>query len=507
MKTLFKTGVSAIAAALSFIMTVSAASPMLDGQVSSSSEEIYPGVLATEYYLEGGEGYGSEEQFVRVLEFDPKNEDLNFDVVMAGEHPGEKKVLSQIIDEFNKNGENKKTIFAANGDLWTMASHHSRVEGESSDPVVKKEICLPRGYTVIDGEIICSQNMSIETPFDEFFLSFGLTKDGTPYIGNISTSIKFKNTTKGTKKYQAQGFNRLPANNGIVVYSDKGPVSNYCLDDAYEVVIDCDYDYRFFHGETIVGTVTAVSAPGSERYPMKENRIILTARGDSMISRVNTMEAGDEITLEVSVRDMNGNNEAWQSITECVGGHIPVIYEGEHATTGVTDRSDPMTLIGYKADGTVVVIVNDGRQPGYSMGINRKQFADLCDDLGVVSAMLLDGGGSTTLIEETKNGYELKNRPSDYYGGGSSSLERAIINAVIISRTEEPEGETGDVNGDGKVNISDVFTLKTILSGMVEETDLSDINGDGKTNLSDILLLKSLLVGQLVKINNFAYHF
>ena len=495
MKAAGKIGILALACVLSLIMTVFAASPVLDGQVSASSEEIYPGVYATEYYLEGGESYGSEKQFVRVLEFDPANEELNFDVVMAGDYLGEKKVLSQIIDEFNKNGENKKTVFAANGDLWTQASHHSRVEGESSDPVVKREICLPRGYTVIDGEIICSQNMSIETPFDEFFLSFGLTEDKTPYIGNISTSIKFKNTTKGTKKYQAQGFNRLPADNGIVVYSDKGPVSNYCLDDAYEVIIDCDYDYRFFHGETITGKVAAVSEPGSQRYPMKQNRIILTARGDSMISRVNTMEVGDEITLEVSIRDMNGNNEVWQSITECVGGHIPVIYEGEHATTGVTDRSDPMTLIGYKADGTVVIIVNDGRQPGYSMGINRKQFADLCDDLGVVSAMLLDGGGSTTLIEETENGYELKNRPSDYYTGASSSLERAIINAVIISRTEETAAVTGDVNGDGKMNISDIFTLKTVLAGMSEESEAADVNGDGKTNLSDILLLKSLLVG------------
>ena len=495
MKTLLKVGVSALAAALSLIMTVSAASPVLDGQVSSSSEEIYPGIQATEYYLEGGEGYGSEKQFLRVLEFDPKNEDLNFDVVMAGELPGEKKVLSQIIDEFNDNGEGKRAIFAANGDLWTQASHHSRVEGESSDPVVKQELCLPRGYTVIDGEIICSQNMSIETPFDEFFLSFGLTEDKTPYIGNISTSIKFKNTTKGTKKYPAQGLNRLPADDGIVVYSDKGPASNYCLDDAYEVVIDCEYDYRFVHCQTITGKVTAVSKPGEARYSMQENRIILTARGESMISRVDTMDVGDEITLEVTIRDMNGNTEVWQSITECVGGHIPVIYEGEHATTGVTDRSDPMTLIGYKADGTVVIIVNDGRQPGYSVGINRKQFADLCDDLGVVSAMLLDGGGSTTLIEEAADGYELKNRPSDYYTGASSSLERAIINAVVISRNVEETAEKGDVNGDGKVNISDVFTLKTILAGMADESSASDVNGDGKTNLADILLLKSLLIG------------
>ena len=485
-----------VALALSGILSVSAAAPALDGQVSSSEEEIYPGVYATEYYLEGGESYGKSKQFVRILEFDPKNEDLNFDVVMAGEGLGEKKVLSQIIDEFNENnGENKKAVFAANGDLWTMASHHSRVEGESDDPVVKKELCLPRGYTVIDGEIICSQNMSLETPFDETFNSFGISDDGVPYIGNITTSVRFKNDTKGTRVYQANGLNRLPVNDGIVVYTDKGPASNYCLDSAYEVIIDCDYDYRFFHGETITGRVTAVSRPGDARYSMKENRIIITARGDSMISRVDTMEVGDEITFTVAVRDSMGNTDAWTQIKECVGGHIPVIYEGVHATSGVSDRSDPMTLIGYKADGTVVIIVNDGRQSGYSLGINRRQFADLCDDLGVVSAILLDGGGSTTLIEDTEDGYQLKNRPSDYYTGASSQLERAIINAVIISKTEEGSFMLGDANCDGKVNVTDIFVLKSVIVGAMEPTETADVDGDGKVNLSDILYLKSMLIG------------
>ena len=482
-----------LAVLLCFAFPASAEAPALDGQVSVLEEEIYPGVNATEYYLEGGDGYGEYKQFLRIVEFDPKNEELAVDVVMAGEKLGELNTLSEIVDEFNAEYEGEKTVITAvNGDLWTQASHHSRVEGESDDPVVKKELCLPRGYTVIDGEIICSQNMSEETPFDEFFLSFGLDAEGDPHIGQIATSVKFKNVTQGTRKYQAHGFNRLPVDGCIVVYSDKGPVSNYCLDDAYEVVIDCDYDYRFFHGETITGKVTAVSEPGSERYPMKENRIIITARGENMISRVNTMQIGDEISFEVSVRDMMGDTETWTSMEECVGGHIPVIMNGVHAESGVSDRNDPMTLIGYKADGTVVMIVNDGRQQGYSEGINRRLFADLCDDLGVVSAMLLDGGGSTTLVELSDEGYELKNRPSDYYTGQSSQLERAIINAVIVSRVSEDDALVGDVNLDGKVNLADIYELKRIISeGTYSES--ADLDRNNSVNLADIMLLKTII--------------
>ena len=211
-----------------------------------------------------------------------------------------------------------------------------------------------------------------------------------------------------------------------------------------------------------------------------------------MISRVNTMQIGDEISFEVSVRDMMGDTETWTSMEECVGGHIPVIMNGVHAESGVSDRNDPMTLIGYKADGTVVMIVNDGRQQGYSEGINRRLFADLCDDLGVVSAMLLDGGGSTTLVELSDEGYELKNRPSDYYTGQSSQLERAIINAVIVSRVSEDDALVGDVNLDGKVNLADIYELKRIISeGTYSES--ADLDRNNSVNLADIMLLKTII--------------
>ena len=123
--------------------------------------------------------------------------------------------------------------------------------------------------------------MGTETPYDDFFYSFGVADDGTAYIGQISTTLSLINlTTK--KSATADGLNRLPANDSLVVYSDKGPISNYALDDAHEVVIDFTDDYTIKHGTRITGTVTAVSEPGTQRYNMQKNRIILTARGTNI---------------------------------------------------------------------------------------------------------------------------------------------------------------------------------------------------------------------------------
>ncbi len=474
---------------------VCAGAVVLPSQESTSTEEIYPGVNAAEYYLrEGGKYSENGPQFLRVLEFDPCQEGLALDVVMAGEAMGELKPLSQIINEFNKsNSENKTVIAGINGDLWTQASHHSRVEGQRDDPVVKKELCLPRGFTMIDGEIITTNCMPYEKPFDDYFYSFGIAADGTPYLGDISMSITARNTTQGVNNIFIDGINRLPAADALVLYTDKGPASNYALDDAYEVVIDCANGYTVRHGERLMGKVTAISRPGDERYPMQEDRLILTARG-ATVSELEHMQVGDSIAITLKVNDMLGNSEAWREMTECIGGHVPVVMGGEACTESYS-RADPMTLIGFKADGTVVMIVNDGRQEGYSVGINRLLYEDLCLELGLDTAFMLDGGGSTTLIELAENGYELTNRPSDYYPDGvTQGYERSIVNAVLLSYISEDTVIEGDIDGDGEVTMLDLFRFKlfTKQKAIPTEAEIAagDIDGDGELTMVDSFEIK-----------------
>ena len=55
---------------------------------------------------------------------------------------------------------------------------------------------------------------------------------------------------------------------------------------------------------------------------------------------------------------------------------------------------------------------------------------------------------------------------------------------------------TGDVNGDGKVNVSDVTELVNMILGVIpKDESTADVNGDGKINVTDVTALINIILG------------
>ena len=92
---------------------------------------------------------------------------------------------------------------------------------------------------------------------------------------------------------------------------------------------------------------------------------------------------------------------------------------------------NPRTGIGYYEPGHYCFIVVDGRQGGYSRGLDMSQFAQLFTDLGCKAAYNLDGGASSIMTFEES----IYNRPS---GGGRELGDVLII--CELPESEETEG-------------------------------------------------------------------
>ena len=58
-------------------------------------------------------------------------------------------------------------------------------------------------------------------------------------------------------------------------------------------------------------------------------------------------------------------------------------------------------------------------------------------------------------------------------------------------------GVTGDVNGDGTVDISDVNAVINVMLGKAESTPAADINGDGTVDVSDVNMVINIMLGKL----------
>lgn len=87
----------------------------------------------------------------------------------------------------------------------------------------------------------------------------------------------------------------------------------------------------------------------------------------------------------------------------------------------------PRTAAGRTADGRLLLLVVDGRQP-VSRGVDLEQLARIMDDLGAVDALNLDGGGSSALVV---NGV-LLNRPT------GTSVEREVMSAIVTFCSPSP---------------------------------------------------------------------
>ena len=99
--------------------------------------------------------------------------------------------------------------------------------------------------------------------------------------------------------------------------------------------------------------------------------------------------------------------------------------------------SDPASrsFVGIKADGTIVMVMNDGRQSPYSAGFNSYEMAEFMLSLGCVQAVNGDGGGSSAFLSQ-RPGEELKINCSP-----SDGAERETTHGILVISTAPATGE------------------------------------------------------------------
>jgi len=151
----------------------------------------------------------------------------------------------------------------------------------------------------------------------------------------------------------------------------------------------------------------------------------VTSHGDSVFAWSEPPRSA--LTLESVVLEMD--DAVYWPVHYAVAGGPSLIHDGSVRITSEEElfssspipNVHPRTAVGITDDGYLILLVVDGRQSA-SRGINLTDLAEILLNLGVDSALNLDGGGSSSFVV---NG-QLINKPV----GGTS--EREIVSAISV---------------------------------------------------------------------------
>ena len=162
---------------------------------------------------------------------------------------------------------------------------------------------------------------------------------------------------------------------------------------------------------------------GTGRLPygviVNEGKFLVGGDIEEKVPLVGLTKAGVLVAGTYSPQQMREMN-----VAEGVSFGPPLIMNGKKLISdgdggwGVA----PRTAIGQRKDGTILFLVVDGRQPGYSIGATLLDIQNILFEQGAVVAANLDGGSSTTLYFNGK----VVNKPCDMLG------ERMIPTAFVV---------------------------------------------------------------------------
>lgn len=360
--------------------------------VDESKKTLGPDMVQTVYEIEGSSGM----QKVYKLEADPFNEFFKIETAISNETVNGYEKTTDMANRVDSDGNS--VVGAINGDFYDTSSG------------------IPIGMMVKGGEIVAtSSNWS----------GIGFTGNSNTVIGTPEFEMGFSTEDGEGDVTKINHINKKRSTSDLILYTPKFGTDTKTNSYGTEVVL------RVTSGSPRAGTsMTAVveeivDEKGS--VPLRDGLVVLSGHGD-VRDKLRALKVGETVNMSFSV------NEPWGNATEAIGGKDILIKNGI-VQEGLDKEKNPRTAIGVKADGNIVVVAVDGRQPGFSEGISLNELATMMKEMGAVNALNLDGGGSTTFAtrQPGEQGVSIVNSPSD----GS---ERRNANGLLFI-SKAPKGE------------------------------------------------------------------
>ncbi len=190
----------------------------------------------------------------------------------------------------------------------------------------------------------------------------------------------------------------------------------------------------------INGTFFDIKNGGSVDYIKVNGNVVNENKLDKNGNRARHQQAAVVIENgKLTIKKWDGSKNWEQNLTEKdVMNSGPLLIYNQQVeeldTTAFTKLRHPRSAVGIKADGKVILLTVDGRQEN-SAGMSLPELTKLMKWLGCVSAINLDGGGSTTLWVSSAPENGVVNYPSDNKKWDHQGT-RKVANVILLKKKQ-----------------------------------------------------------------------
>lgn len=267
-----------------------------------------------------------------------------------------------------------------------------------------------RGMLVRDGELLVSPGLTS---------SLYVTQSGEAGIGTFSTALELL-PTSGELPLKVDFLNKWHPFESAALYHWAWGLSEERPENLGEVIFTAIDTIRP-NGESMWVVRDVLATRGG--IPLPTGTFALQMKRDS--PAFTRFKSGQRWTLRTTTTPN-------LPLRMVISGGPRIVRDGrisvENALEGIPDdfatARHPRTAYGLSRDGkTLILLVVDGRQPEYSVGMTLEELAKVMLDNGAFQALNMDGGGSSTMVVDGN----VVNRVSDASGERTTTSSLAVV--------------------------------------------------------------------------------
>ncbi len=331
-------------------------------------------------------------------------------VVSYGNYVLSKEKVTSMAQDLEQGG--KRVLSGINGDYFVMAT---------GDPL---------GLLVTEGQLRSSAS---------YLSALGFRADGSAVIGKPDLTLRADFKDYSLKISQ---INKIRSTDGYYLFTDDFGTTTKNTKKGIDVILTPTADKL---GETTVGADKTTSLLRSDKLgigrmvsctvdevieatgatPIPKGKFVLSISedgGDWLKEMLRSLQPGDPLDVEVFSADTR-----WNDVSSAVGAMYRLIDNGKLTEKLNASSAAPRTAVGVKGNGDVIFYTIDGRQSGLSVGATIQMVGMRLLELGCTDAVLLDGGGSTTMVSTYPDytNSSMVNSPSE-------GVPRSVTNAIFL---------------------------------------------------------------------------